>query len=132
MKVPVLVTVYAADIQRLAGFYAGVLGMVVEDSADGHVLLSGPGHELVIVRVPPEVVDQIGVLGVEHPREDTPIKMCFSVADIDSLRAVIGQLGGRLGPPDRVWSWRGHRHLDGVDPEGNVFQLRQAVDPFSR
>ncbi len=38
----------------------------------------------------------------------------------------IVRLGGGLAAPGAVWSWRGHVHLDGWDPEGNVFQLRQA------
>jgi hypothetical protein len=32
--------------------------------------------------------------------------------------------GGRVLPVDREWEFAAHRVCDGVDPEGNVVQLR--------
>lgn len=29
--------------------------------------------------------------------------------------------------PESAWVWREQRHLDGLDPEGNVFQLRENI-----
>ena len=34
------------------------------------------------------------------------------------------RLGGELNPPDREWQLGSERICDGVDPEGNVFQVR--------
>ena len=34
-------------------------------------------------------------------------------------------LGGQLFAPKREWEARGFRACDGIDPEGNVIQLRQ-------
>lgn len=41
--------------------------------------------------------------------------------------AVYAKDASRLADFYAAWPWRGHLHLDGWDPEGNVFQLRQAV-----
>ncbi len=49
------------------------------------------------------------------------------VDDVEAVRPVVARLGGGLAAPDAAWSWRGQLHLDGWDPEGNVFQLRQPL-----
>ena len=33
--------------------------------------------------------------------------------------------GGQLDPTDSAWEFRGYRHVDCLDPEGNVVQLRE-------
>jgi len=50
---------------------------------------------------------------------------CDPVDSLAAARARVAMLGGRLDPADREWSARGFRACDGVDPEGNVFQLRE-------
>ena len=122
-------TVYAKDARRLAGFYAGVLGLGRVEEGASFVVLAAPGVELAIVQASPEIADSIVLADPPDVREGTPMKLSFVVDDVERLRAVVVRLGGGLAAPDAAWSWRGHRHLDGWDPEGNLLQLRQAVAP---
>jgi hypothetical protein len=39
----------------------------------------------------------------------------------------VAAAAGQLDPAGQAWDFRGRRHLDGLDPEGNVVQLRQAL-----
>lgn len=38
-----------------------------------------------------------------------------------------GALAGVVDPPERAWTFGGYLRCDGHDPEGNPFQLREAV-----
>ncbi len=117
--------VYAKDAGRLAAFYAETLGLDrIEDGAT-FVLLASSGVELAIVQAPPAVAETIVVAEPPVVREDTPVKLSFLVDDVEAVRPVVARLGGGLAAPEAAWSWRGQLHLDGWDPEGNVFQLRQ-------
>jgi predicted enzyme related to lactoylglutathione lyase len=120
-------TVYAKDARRLAGFYAEVLGLETVEEGASFVLMASAGVELAVVQAPPEIADAIVLADPPALREDTPIKLSFLVEDVERVRPVVARLGGGLAAPEAAWSWRGHLHLDGWDPEGNVVQLRQAL-----
>lgn len=122
-----LATVYAQDLQRLAGFYERLLSLARLEAQGSFVLLADAAGtlELVIVQVPEPMAAQIDITAPPQVREDTPIKLSFAVPAIEALRERIAAAGGQLKPADAGWAWRGARHLDGVDPEGNVFQLRE-------
>lgn len=124
---PLTATVYAKDARRLVGFYEEALGLVRVEEGASFVLLASKGIELAVVQTPPEVADSIVLADPPALREDTPIKLSFLVDDVERLRPVVARLGGGLAAPDAAWSWRGHLHLDGWDPEGNVVQWRQPL-----
>lgn len=109
---------YAADLKQVAAFYAAVLELEpVEETGEFIVLARGPA-ELVVVQAPASVAPD------GQTRSETPIKLSFAVADLGACRSRVTDNGGSLKPMDAAWNWQGVRHLDGVDPEGNVFQLR--------
>jgi extradiol dioxygenase family protein len=117
--------IYVRDLAHTASFYRAVLGLEVAEEAETHQVLTGPGLELVIHQVPPEIAADIRI---EHPpilREDTPIKPVFAVKDFDTLRTAILAAGGGLEDAGAGWSWRGYHIIDGWDPEGNVLQFRR-------
>ena len=120
--------VYAKDLRVLCEFYRATLGLGMLEEGRGFVLLSGPGYELSVVQIPEAYAADIQIASPPVPREDTPIKVSFLVPGIAGARKDIERLGGTLQPDTAVWEWRGCRHLDGTDPEGNVFQLREASD----
>ena len=122
---PLNAALYAKSAQALAGFYAQVLALPRVDEGDSFVLLASGELELAVVQAPAVLADAIVITQPPQVREETPIKLSFLVPDIEALRPVIQRLGGRLKAPEAAWSWRGARQLDGWDPEGNVFQLRQ-------
>lgn len=116
---------YAQSIARLAPFYEAVLAMHCELSEPDVCLLTTESLELTIVQAPPHIADAIHIGNPPAVRDDTPIKLSFLVPGIEDLRSTVQQHGGLLKSAEQAWSWRGYRHLDGTDPEGNVFQLRQ-------
>jgi predicted enzyme related to lactoylglutathione lyase len=81
--------------------------------------------QLVIVRVPRRIAESICIETPPVRREDTPIKLVFSVADINAARKAAVKEGGAINPVGREWEFEGAKVCDGHDPEGNVFQLRQ-------
>jgi predicted enzyme related to lactoylglutathione lyase len=122
----VSLAVYAKDIACVSSFYAAVVGLREVERASGFILLAGPFFELAVVQVPAELAAAIHIASPPTARADTPIKPSFLVSNIEKLRREVQALGGLLKPAPAAWSWRGQLHLDGKDPEGNVFQLRQS------
>lgn len=116
---------YAKDCAALARFYATVLDLPVAQEEDGFVRLASDRFELVVVQAPAAIAAAIRIADPPQPRSETPIKPSFFVADVRALRLTILASGGFLKPDETAWSWNGAVHLDGWDPEGNVFQLRQ-------
>lgn len=120
---------YVRDLARMRAFYAGALAMdEVWSDGDACVLARGDG-ELSLVTVPARVHADLPALG-DPPvrRSDTPIKLAFAVEGIEAARTRVEAGGGRADHDDVVWSFRGWRHLDVLDPEGNVLQLREPAD----
>ena len=54
------------------------------------------------------------------PRLDTAQKPCFHVEDVDAARADLIASGVTMR---RIHRFEGIAFCDGVDPEGNIFQL---------
>jgi len=78
------------------------------------------------VRIPKRIADTIEIATPPEPREDTALKLVFSVEDIAHARERAAELGGAVNAMEREWEFEGARVCDGHDPEGNIFQLRQA------
>jgi catechol 2,3-dioxygenase-like lactoylglutathione lyase family enzyme len=122
---PQLTVLYAKDAPRVAAFYAATLGLSTLEHEPTHLLLAGPGIELVVHAVPPAWAAAIRIDTPPAVREDTPIKPSFAVPSLEAVRAAAAASGGRLFEAGRAWVWRGQRVLDGIDPEGNVVQFRE-------
>jgi predicted enzyme related to lactoylglutathione lyase len=118
-------TIFAKYPETLACFYETCFGLEVADAADDLRVLESDDWTLSIVRVPPEVAVTITLADPPIRREATPIKLSFEVPSIATAQAAIIELGGRVDGLE--WEFRGYRHCDFVDPEGNVNQLREAV-----
>lgn len=117
--------VYAKHIATLARFYEDLLGLPAVLHAADHVVLANTSFELVLLAMPAAIAAQIHIAAPPVVREDTPVKLCFAVPSLAAARARAHALGGWLKPPAAEWRWRGVAVCDGVDPEGNVFQLRE-------
>lgn len=125
---------YVVDLPRCVGFYRSVLGLQVRDAADGFCILDGNGATLTLVQVPDHIAIGITIstqtANPPERRSDTPIKLIFTVADIAATRALAAQWGGLVDPVEAEWEWTGTTRCDGIDPEGNVFQV-SAPEPSS-
>lgn len=116
--------VYAQRLPLVAAFYEQALRLEQVESEPTHVLLVRGAVEVAIVQVPEAIAEQFTVSVPPALRADTPIKASFLVETFESVRTAAERTGGALKPESAAWSWRGHRHLDGNDPYGNIVQFR--------
>jgi predicted enzyme related to lactoylglutathione lyase len=119
------VVVFAKNKKRVSAFYAKTLGLVAEESEPSHDLLRGRGYEVVVHAIARRYAASIRVSRPPQPREDTPFKPTFVVADLEAVRAAAAKTGGYLKPAEKAWRFRGCIVLDGWDPEGNIVQFKQ-------
>ena len=119
--------IYAKDTSRVAAFYARVMGFRIAHSDAEHAALEYGGFQLIIHAIPPEIAASIAIANPPARREDSAVKLIFSVASINHARALAAEAGGELNPPEREWQFQGNRVCDGHDPEGNVIQLRERL-----
>lgn len=116
---------YAKDLDRLVEFYSSVAGTEVQSIEKGFAILGSGPSQFVIVRIPKRISDTVDIATPPEPREDTPLKLVFGVADIADARDRAAKLGGAMNAAEREWEFEGAKVCDGYDPEGNIFQLRQ-------
>ena len=110
----------------MAAFYGTCFGMVEVAAEPGdYRVLESDSWTLTIVQVPAAVAATIKLDDPPARREGTPIKLSFDVVSIAAARRAITDDGG--GVDDSMCEFRGFRHCDFVDPEGNVGQLREPV-----
>ena len=119
---------FAKDLDQVATFYSVMLGLTEANRADDHIVLESPGFQLVVHRV---TVGEAAAAGIHTPpvrRTAAAFKPVFFVPSISGLRAVVERHGGALEPIDQQWSFNGATVCDGLDPEGNVIQLREQTE----
>jgi predicted enzyme related to lactoylglutathione lyase len=117
---------YAKDLNLLVQFYSSVAGIEPQSIENEFAILGSRPSQLIIVRIPKRIARTIDIATPPERREDTPLKLVFGVADIAPARDRAAELGGAVNAAEREWEFEGAKVCDGYDPEGNVFQLRQA------
>ena len=123
------VVIYVKDLDRMRAFYETCFGMRrLEVEGKGLAVLDGPGMELSLVVVPEAVAATIELTTPPHPRDGTPIKLSFEVSSIPGVAQLVTEAGGWIEPGERHWRFREWRHVDCLDPEGNVLQLREPLE----
>lgn len=116
---------FASDCHALANFYAEVLGFVALEREGDFVRLERDGFELLVHAMHGDVASRTRFDAPPRRRSENPIKLVFAINDIGATRDAVERLAGRLDADAKAWRFRGGRVLDGEDPEGNVFQLRE-------
>jgi len=119
--------VYAKDVDRLARFYAELAGLELVHRAADHAVLESEDFELVVVAIPEPTASRIVIATPPERRGNTAVKLVFHVDDLAAARARAQAAGGGLDPIGKEWSFQGDRACDGIDPEGNVIQVRAAA-----
>lgn len=119
--------VFAKNVERLTAFYCETMALRVAHTEPGLAVLENDTLELVLHAIPPHIADTFELADPPLAREDASIKLIFPVADIAAARAAALARGGRFQSAENEWEWRGYRVCDGVDPEGNVVQIRTAI-----
>ena len=113
--------IFVKDIERMSAFYQGGLGLrpLAEKSRAGWAEFDAGGSVLALHAIPAEFAKNIEITVPPAAREDNPIKLVFQTADLAAARAQLIAHGASMG---EIRSWG---TCDGLDPEGNVFQITQ-------
>lgn len=116
--------VYCLDLGRMRRFYRD--GLLLEETQvdDGFVMLATGAGVLTLVQAPEWLVAEYPLAEPPERREDTPIKLSFPTPTIESARERAASHGGSIDDPSKEWSMGEIVVCDGVDPEGNVIQVR--------
>jgi predicted enzyme related to lactoylglutathione lyase len=117
--------VYAKDLARLTDFYAAIAGMSKLHETSELIVLQSPDIQLLVHQIPPQIAAEIIITLPPQRREDTALKFFFTVPSLAEARAVAHKLGGAVF--HEKWSGPGFTVCNAMDPEGNVFQLREKV-----
>jgi predicted enzyme related to lactoylglutathione lyase len=115
--------VYAKDLSRLAEFYESLLGMTRRHSSAEIVVLHSPDIQIVVHAIPGSIAESIVIGEPPARREGSAYKFFFTVPSLAAAAATAASLGGEVLPEE--WQGPGFRVRNAVDPEGNVFQLRE-------
>lgn len=118
--------IYAKDLERLADFYASILGMTRLHASSELAVLQSPELQLIVHAIPAEIASTIVITSPPQRREDSALKFFFTVPSIADARAHASRLGGEVYHDQ--WDGPGFRACNAIDPEGNVFQLRESSD----
>ncbi len=116
------IILFTGDTRKMAEFYTDVIGLKVVDGSDpGFVILGGEGCELALHQIPHEYLTEGEPVA---PREDSYVKFVFHSDDVESDRERLVAAGVRMR---EVHRYEGMAFCDGIDPEGNIFQISSRV-----
>jgi predicted enzyme related to lactoylglutathione lyase len=119
------VVLYAKDLGRVVAFYSAVLGFQAGDGDANHVVLESLSSQLVVLRIPETMASSIEITVPPTRRADAAFKPVFFVPSIAAVRASAEAFGGMLNSAKKEWAFQGFTVCDGLDPEGNVIQIRE-------
>jgi len=127
MKSPRLahVLVVTKDLPKMQAFYEKAFELTAEPTTDpGFVVLRAKdGAGIALHALPQEIAASFETKSPPDFREETCLKACFEVSELDAQRQRIVACGGQAKPP---WEWAGTRFAECADPEGKVLQIYQA------
>jgi catechol 2,3-dioxygenase-like lactoylglutathione lyase family enzyme len=111
--------IFAKDMARMTAFYRDGIGLelVAERSNEWWTEFQAGGAMLALHKIAPDIADTIEITSPPRPRSSTPIKLIFETADLEASRAHLIEHGAVMFEP-QPWG-----ACDGLDPEGNVFQI---------
>ena len=123
---------FVKDFARMKEFYGRMLGADpinhAADRAPGEswAAFETGGVRFALHAIPAELASAIEISSPPAAREMNPVKLIFAVDDVAAERARLEALGVTMLP--RAWQ-DPEGSCDGLDPEGNVFQIAR-MDSF--
>ena len=118
--------IYAKDLSRLAAFYRDLMQATALHEQPDHVVLQSADLQLIIHAIPPHIASSITIESPPEPREEQAIKLFFTAPSLDWARATARAGGGAVtGEP---WTGPGFQACNAIDPEGNILQIREALE----
>jgi hypothetical protein len=116
---------FAQNAERLAAFYETLLPMARLHASAEIIVLESPDFQLVVHAIPPHIAPTVVVKSPPERREQTAIKLFFTVSSLAEARHTAAKLGGEVFLEQ--WQGPGFRVCDASDPEGNIFQVRESA-----
>ena len=103
-------------------FYREMLGAppVNTEWTDQWALFDADGTRFALHAIPPEYTQSIAISSPPKARETNPVKLVFAVDNVPAERKRLQAMGIALF--QRPWQ-SATEECEGVDPEGNVFQI---------
>ena len=117
--------IYAKDKERVATFYQSVLGMNRVHETLDLVVLRSPDIQITIDAVPAVISSRIDIASPPVKRDNAAFKFFFTVSSLSAAEKAARELGGEVLPEQ----WRGPGFVvrNAVDPEGNIFHIRESA-----
>ena len=117
--------VFAKDSERVSKFYESVVGMSRLHETDELTVLQSPDIQLLVHKIPGQIAKDIEISSPPEKREKTALKFFFTVPSLAKARSNASNLGGEVF--NENWNGPGFVVCNAMDPEGNVFQVRENV-----
>lgn len=113
--------IFAKDAEKLARFYRDGFGFPVRTWDPEWILFDAGGVDFGVHQIPLEIAKGIVIADPPKERSQGGVKLSFVVDDFAAAKAKLETAGARF--VDRPWDDATSR--DFVDPEGNVFRIRE-------
>jgi len=113
--------IFVRDIDRMTDFYKDGVGLrFIPFLSNGEWAEFDAGGTIFgLHAIPAELLGDDPATSPPAARSDTPIKLMFETFDLMATRAHLTAHGATMSEP-QAWG-----ACDGLDPEGNVFQIVQ-------
>jgi len=117
---------FVKDFPRMRDFYGGMLQArpVNQEWTESYALFVLKGGRFVLHAIPDEYAREIKIASPPQTRDRNPVKVIFAVEDVSSERSRLEAMGVTM--LQRSWE-NPAESCDGVDPEGNVFQITRSA-----
>ncbi len=114
--------IYVKDFPRMKEFYLQLLGAqpVNTEWTDTWALFDADGTRFALHAISAEYARKIEISSPPRARETSPVKLIFAVDDVPTERNRLEGMGITI--LQRPWQ-KATEECEGVDPEGNIFQL---------
>lgn len=117
--------IYAKDAKRIAHFYETLLGMKRLHATPELIVLENQKLQLLVHLIPEHIASTFEITTPPERREDTALKFFYTVPSIAGARVTASTLGGEVF--GEQWQGPGFVVCNAMDPEGNVFQVRESL-----
>ena len=116
---------FVKDLQRVAAFYAGALGMTCRFSDEYHSVMNCAGFDLIVHQIPRHIADGITIENPPQRRVWGATRLDYPVPNIAASRRMAQSLGGGIDDAPPEWAEPNTNFFLGHDPEGNQFGVSE-------
>jgi catechol 2,3-dioxygenase-like lactoylglutathione lyase family enzyme len=112
---------FAKDLEKVAAFYVGALGMTRTFGDQDHAVLDCAGFQLIVHQIPKHIADAIAIRQPPERRVRGALRLDYPVSSIEDSRRLARSLGGDIDDAPPAWAPADAGFFFGYDPEGNQF-----------